>query len=72
MVNSFQFTRSARLNLVFPRRKDLKVFLCVLAALRETVLSYPKATGPSLCERDSRNCSRQRCDFVAAEPSATQ
>ncbi len=33
---------------------------------------YPRLTGPSVCERDDRNCSRERCDFVAAEPSATQ
>ena len=38
----------------------------------EDASDYPRLTGPSLCDRVSRNCSLHRSDFAAADPSATQ
>jgi hypothetical protein len=44
MVNSFQFTRSARRSLVYQSRKDLHAFLCVFASWREIQTSFELAS----------------------------
>jgi hypothetical protein len=44
MVNSFQFTRSARLSLVHQRRKGFQTVLCGLATLREIQTSFELAS----------------------------
>ena len=54
MMNSFQFTRSARLSLVFQRRKDWATILPALIEMKTEALTTVPASlnaGTSLAER---------------------